>query len=130
MIYITIIAVVAELINLFMTQTMTKTVEAKAARRYGKIINSHKAKIAQQSKTIIELKKIRDDSVHKLYKANQSIKKYEGKLGIEDSEAIEISGKEALNPKLSLKKKPKTQEDPKEKFIDLPSGSNRKGLPI
>ncbi len=62
LIYVTIIAVVAELINLFMSQTMAKTVKVKEARLYNKIINTQKAKIAQQSKTITEFKKIRDDS--------------------------------------------------------------------
>ncbi len=130
LIYVTIIAVVAELINLFMTQTMTKTVEAKAARTYGKTINTYKVKIAHQSKNITELKKIRDDSVHKLYKANQTIKKYEEELGIEDSETIEIPGKQDLNPKAPAKKEVEVKDSPNEEFTDLPAGSNRKDLPI
>lgn len=139
LIYVTIVAVIAELFNLFMTQTVTATAKNKVSKKYGKIITDYKNKVSGQIKTINQLKKIRDDSVHRLYKANQAIKQYEEQLGIEQSQAIEIPSKvqqiAASEPdplptdsqeetdKASVKSK-------KEDFVDLPSGSNRKELPI
>ncbi len=142
LIYVTIVAVVAELFNLFMTQTMTATTKNKAAKKYGKIINDYKNKATQQVKTINQLKKIRDDSVHRLYKANQTIKKYEEELGITDSEVVDIPDKKMAQDKAAESKgdasgvsengalnQPELEKK-KEEFIDLPSGSNRKQLPI
>lgn len=132
LIYVTIIAVVAELINLFMTQTMTTTAKNKTTQKYGKIIIEYKSKITSQIKTINQLKKIRDESVRKLYKANQTIKKYEEELGIEDSEAIDIPDKLTPEPekKVPADDPPLEKEEKPEEFTDLPAGSNRKELPI
>jgi len=131
LIYVVIIAVVAELFNLFMTQTMTATTKNKAAKKYGKIINDYKNKVTTQIKTINQLKKIRDDSVHKLYKANQAIKKYEEELGIENSEAIDIPVTKPAAPPTGPDPSgsPENEKKPEE-FVDLPAGSNRKELPI
>lgn len=129
-IYALAIAVGAELINLFLTQTLSKTVETKTNKKFGEIIGDYKRKIAFQQKTIQELKKIRDDSVHKLYRANQTIKKYEEKLGITESEIVEVPRK----PQKKKAEKPaapeQTKEKPKEEFVDLPDGSGKKELPI
>ncbi len=134
LIYVTIVAVFAELINLFMTQTMTATVKNRTAKKYGKIINDYKTKMVDQAKTIKQLKKVRDNAIQKLYKANQSIKKYEEELGIEDSEAVQMPTKDPGKPKISPPppEEPDTEgpKTPEERFVDLPAGSNRKELPI
>lgn len=135
LIYVMIVAVLAEVLNLFVMQTSTATAKNDSQKKYTKIINSHMQKINHQRKTIKQLSKIRDDAIHKLYKANQSIKKYEDQLGIEDSEAIDIPQKRPLKPIASQTKDEETQipeEEKKEKdhHDHLPDGSGRKQLPI
>jgi len=140
LIYVTIIAVVGELVNIFLNQTLSKTVEKKSATKFGKIINRLKSNIAIQKKTIKELEKIQEDSVLKVMRANKKIKGYEEKLGIDDTEtqAIEIEitstskiAKKAAKMAAAEKKQPKTPKDNEPKdFVDLPSGSNRKQIPI
>ncbi len=135
LIYVTIIAVLAELANIFMTQTLGKSVEKKTTLKFGRVITGYTAKIAAQKKTIKELENIREDAVKKLYQANLKIKAYEEKLAIQPGEDIKLeSGPEdrtagKSNPiqaaPLSTEKK-ETQK----KFVDLPSGSNRKQLDL
>jgi len=130
LVFVVIIAVVAELINIFMTQTLTKSIEKKAAGIYGKIIDSHKVTIAAQKKTIKDLEAIQEQSINKIYRANLKIKEYEEKLGIKESEGFQpdaaVSTPEIPPPgKAELPQKIASKE-----FIDLPSGSNRKKLSI
>jgi hypothetical protein len=130
LVYIIIIAVVAELMNIFMTQTLAKSIEKKAAAHFGKLINSHKAKIAEQQKTIKALEEIQEKSISKIYKANLKIKEYEEKLGIKEEEGF-VKSKEILPPQIpSPAKEDLPQQTGPKEFIDLPSGSNRKKLPF
>ncbi|MCD4674792.1 MAG: hypothetical protein K8S18_02210 [Desulfobacula sp.] len=131
LIYVTIVAVTAELINIFMTQTLTKSVEKKTTTKFGKIVAGYKTKIAAQEKTIKEFEEIQEKSVRKLYHANLKIKEYEKKSEMEDSDtsqADDIPTKKVKTPQESetSKEEKKTPEE----FIDLPSGSNRKKLSI
>lgn len=130
LVYIIIIAVVAELMNIFMTQTLVKSVEKKAAVHFGKIIDNQKTRITEQKKTIKELEDIQEQSISKIYKANLKIKEYEEKLGITEKEGF-VKSNEILPPQISspVKADLPQQTSPKE-FIDLPSGSNRKKLPF
>jgi ABC-type oligopeptide transport system ATPase subunit len=130
LIYVTIIAVVAELINIFMAQTLTKSVEKKLNTKFKKIVDRYKAKIVAQKKTIKELENIQEESVRKLYKANMKIKEYEEKLEEKNSEPEPDDGSSPPQPHNPLSKETKKPEEKKEEFIDLPSGSNRKELPI
>lgn len=130
LIYVTIIAVIAELINLFMAQTMTATAKNNIVKKYDKIVFDYKKIINRQTKTIKQLKNIRDDSVQKLYKANQAIKHYEEQLGIEDSAAIEIPKNKVRKPEPASPQTPPEKEKNSNEFVDLPDGSNKKGLPI
>jgi len=129
-IYVIIIAVLAELVNIFMTQILTKSVEKKAADYFGKIIDSHKANIGALKKTIKDLEDVQEQSIQKIYKANLKIKEYEEKLGIKEEEGF-IKSNEPLPMEIPLLTKEELPEktSPKE-FIDLPSGSNRKKLPL
>lgn len=130
LIYVTIIAVLAELINIFMTHTLTKSVEKKAANKFEKIAEAYKTKIAAQKRTIKQLEAIQEESIQKIYKANLKIKEYEEKLKPDESEILkpdEVPEQESPSQKKSVLIKGK--EEPKE-FIDLPSGSNRKKLPF
>jgi len=129
LIYVTIVAVVAEFINMFMTKTLAQSVEKKAATNFGKIIDSHKAKIAAQKKTIKDLEDIQEQSINKMYKANLKIREYEEKLGIKESEGFQPN--EITSPGTPLPVKEELSEKANLKgFIDLPSGSNRKKLPL
>ncbi len=139
LIYVTMIAVVGELLNIFMSQTLSKSVEKKASTKFGKIIHSLKTNITIQKKTIKELEKIQEDSVLKLMSANTKIKVYEKKLGIEEEEtqAIEIKvtsksqiAKKAAKEAMENENKSKEPKEKSKKFVDLPSGSNRKQIPI
>lgn len=132
LIYITVIAVAGELINIFMSQTMSKAAEKKAGLKYSKIVNKYKDKVAAQKRTIKELEDIQEDSVQKVYAANKKIKEYEEKLGMTDDE------KETSTPAPEKNKpapanapsKDKPTKESQEEFIDLPAGSNRKTIPI
>lgn len=128
LIYVTIIAVVAELINIFMTKTLTQSVEKKAAADFGKIIEGHKAKIAGQKKIIKDLEDIQERSINKIYKANLKIREYEEKLGIKDTNSFQSDENHPDIP-LPIKEESSDKINKKE-FIDLPSGSNRKKLPF
>jgi hypothetical protein len=135
LIFVTIIAVIAELINLFMTQTLTKSVEKQINKKFVKIINGYKVKITAQKKTIKEFQNLQEESIKKLYNANVKIKEYENSskdkkksdvdnAGTEKTQEFEKrQGTETLEILEEKKSKP-------EEFIDLPSGSNRKKLPI
>ncbi len=132
LVYITIIAVVGELINLFMTQTMTKAVEKKTVVKFSSVVKGYKIKIEAQKKKIEELEKIQEDSVRKVYAANKKVKEYEEKLGIrQDQDALpaeNLTSAEKAGAKDDPKKVP--ADDAQKAFTDLPSGSNRKELPL
>jgi len=129
LIYATIIAVVAELINIFMTKTLTQSVEKKAAADFGKIIDGYKIKITGQKKAIKDLEDIQEQSINKIYKANLKIREYEEKLGIKGNESFQSDGNPPDIPPLPVKEELSGKVNKKE-YIDLPSGSNRKKLPF
>jgi len=140
LIFVTIIAVIAELINLFLTQTLTKSVEKQTATKFIKIINGYKIKITQQESTIKEFQDLQEESIKKLHNANLKIKEYEKNLSAKDNLATnydnnalpsqsEGDGAEDEKKGDSSKNTKEKKTRPKE-FIDLPAGSNRKDLPI
>ncbi len=132
LIYITIIAVVGELVNLFMAQTMTKAVEKKTVVKFSSVVKGYKTKIEAQKKKIEELEKIQEDSVRKVYAANKKVKEYEKKLGIRPEQDDLPAEKLTSEKKIETKNHPKktSVDDVEEAFTDLPAGSNRKGLPL
>lgn len=121
LIYVTIIAVVAELANMFMTQTLTKSVEKKLNTQWGKKSGDLKKQLATKDKTIKEFEKVQEDSIQKLYEANKKIKAYEEQLGLADTE----SGEKLPPPSVAPKKEiPKPEEKKYDKYSDLPCGSD------
>ncbi len=129
LIYMIIIAVVAELINIFMTKALTQSVEKKAATSFGKIIDGYRARVAAYKKTIKDLEDVQEQSINKMYRANLKIREYEEKLGIKESERFQSDS--ALPPEIPvIVKEELPQKIAAKEFIDLPSGSNRKRLPI
>ena len=133
LIYVTIIAVVAELFNLFMTQTLTKSVEKQTTKKFARILASYKKKITVQDKTIKDFQDLQEKSIKKLQAANSKIKAYEKRSTSDDTLTSKLEEKpggtkkkqKTASQKISKKKKPSQK-----KITDLPSGSNRKNLPI
>ena len=130
LIFATIIAILAEFINIFMTHTLTKSVEQKAADKFGKIAAGYKAKIAAQKKTITELETIQEESIQKIAKANIKIKEYEEKLKLEESEMPQPEEAPENTAPTQIKDDPVKGQEMPVAFVDLPSGSNRKKLPF
>nr|NJM03780.1 hypothetical protein [Desulfobacula sp.] len=99
---------------------------------FGKIIDSHKAIIEEQKKTIKDLEDIQEQSIQKIYKANLKISEYEEKLGIKEEEGVIKSNETALSetPPPPPAKEGSPQKTAQKEFIDLPSGSNRKKLTL
>lgn len=124
LIYVTIIAVVAELMNMFLTQTLSKSVEKKLNTKWGKLVEGYKSQLAKKNKTIKELEKIQDESVRKIYMANKKISEYEERLGI-PPENNAVAEKKAVPVKNSDPQKP---SDKPEEFVDLPCGSGGKKI--
>jgi uncharacterized membrane protein len=128
LIFVTLVAVVGEMINLFLTQTAAKASEKKTAVKFSKTIQGYKTKIESQKKAIKELEEIQEESIRKIMTANQKIAAYEEKYGV-------LPDQENISKKADDKNSDKKQaggDTPKktEGFSDLPPGSNRKPLPI
>lgn len=117
LIYVTIIAVIAELANMFMTQTLTKSVEKKLNIRWGKKATNYKKQIATKDKTIKELEKVQEDSIQKLYMANKKIKAYEEQSGGGNT----VSDEETNSPEKETSTEPEKKKF--DKHMDLPCGS-------
>ncbi len=133
LIYVTIIALVAELINIFLAQAMAKSSEKKLEDKYNQMADIYKKRIMDKEKTISEFEKVQEESVRRLFKANTQIKEYEIKLGIEtDEQGNTTEQQETPNEKSDKTAAGKDKSDEKngnQEFIDLPSGSNRKSTP-
>ncbi|MFH2060802.1 MAG: hypothetical protein ABIJ59_18155 [Pseudomonadota bacterium] len=144
LIYVTIIAVCGELINIFMTQTASKAAEKKTTGKFSKIIHTYKSQIDAQKKTIKELENIQEESVKKIMTANQKIKEYEEKLKLAQNQTSQegqapatqkeqapATPEEQKEEQPPIKQKPsKDKSEALERYNDLPSGSNRKKLPF
>lgn len=134
LIYVTIVAVVGEMINLFLTQTAIKAVKKKITLKFVNVVRKYKTKIKAQRKTIEELQRIQEESVLKVMAANKKIKEYEERLKVPESEqtkAMEINSTQPKSEGEDEKKDLKTNDkNDKQVFDDLPSGSNRKKLPF
>ncbi len=129
LIFVTIIAVIAELINLLMTQTLTKSVEKQTRKKFVKIINVYKTKIAAQKKSLREFEVLQEESIRKLHNANLKIRDYEEKSA--DKQNLQTSNNGVKEKKTSgVSEVPEKKEPKPKEFIDLPAGSNRKQLPI
>ncbi|MCP4672143.1 MAG: hypothetical protein GY857_12650 [Desulfobacula sp.] len=129
LIFVTIIAVIAELINLFMTQTLTKSVEKQTSKKFVKIMNGYKAKITAQEKSIKEFQDLQEESIRKLHNANLKIKEYEDN-STDKSKLQPNDIEDKKEKKIAVPETPKKKESNPKEFIDLPAGSNRKQLPI
>ncbi|MCP3943418.1 MAG: hypothetical protein GY710_18315 [Desulfobacteraceae bacterium] len=114
-IYVTIIALAGELINIFMTHTLTRSVETRLNTQHKRQVDGFMKQLKAKKKTIQELEKIQDDSVTAIYKANMKITQLEKELA-------QIKETDSAN-EFSSRSKEQTKKP--EEFIDLPDGSNR-----
>jgi hypothetical protein len=135
LIYALVLALTAELINIFMTHTMAKALEKKLKMLHNRVLDGYKNRIKKDQKTIKELEKLQEDAGGKLYKANKKIKEYEGELALYKDEEQTSGGKRAKESKKTTpppKKEDMTATPPQDKkkqqkkyIDDLPDGSNR-----
>ena len=137
LVYVTIIALVAELINIFMTHTVTKSVEKRITTQHTRIMEGYKNRLKADKNTITEFERVQEESVTKLYNANMKIKQYEEEIAefkaAADMAATVPIGKanqppppEKTPPVAPQPVAPKTDEStPRKKYNDLPDGSNR-----
>jgi predicted RecB family endonuclease len=138
LIYATIVALVAELVNIFMTHALTKSVEKKMRLHIRRLVNGYSKRLKTNRKTIQQLESIQEESVKKLYNANLKIKEYEAKLELLEKTSPPLAhkiispepGKESS--KILDQAVPPTKQtlESHQNFSDLPSGSNRRKLPF
>ncbi len=124
LVYVTIIALVAELINIFMTHTVTKSVEKKLKAQHRRVMSGFAKRLTTNRNRIKEFETAQEASVKILHKANMKIKELEEKLA---QQTPSEEGKEGELPAKSPSLPPEGTagiEEP-ETFIDLPDGSNR-----
>lgn len=127
MIYVTIVALSAELVNIFLTHTMTKSVEKKLNLRHQLAVKGYLTSIKAYKNTIKELERIQDDAGSKLYKANEKIKELEAKLETEKKEQPPVDSPET-ETQVTQSQPPqiKKPEPPApDAYNDLPDGSRR-----
>lgn len=143
LIYITIIALVAEMMNIFLTHTLTKSVEEKMKDRHKRMVQGYLSRIKSNKRTIKELEKIQDEAASKLYKANEKIKSLEREIATlteEEPSAHQIADQ---NPAAAHTEPTDSQTDdtkgdtevkPPPKPADirdhLPDGSGRNSPPV
>ncbi len=125
LIYVTIIALVAELVNIFLTHTMTKSVEKKLKTIHQLSTEGYLARLKSNRKTIKELEKLQDEAGSKLYKASEKIKKLEEKLEnqIETNPPAETQEVEKTEP--AIPPQPEQEPPAPTGYNDLPDGSKR-----
>lgn len=132
LVYVTIIALVAELVNIFMTHTVTKSVEKKLSTQHTRILEGYKNRLKANKETIKEFERVQEESVTKLYNANMKIKKQEEEIAeykaAADMEATASIGKADQQPppeKIPPVAPRIEASTHRKKYNDLPDGSNR-----
>jgi len=123
LIYAVIIALVAELINIFLTHTITKSVENKMKTRHRRAVEGYIKRIKVNKKTISELEDLQEKAAEKIYKANSRIKELEDAL---EENQIELEKSTETTEEAPTKKAAKPEE-PAQGYVDhLPDGSKKK----
>ena len=134
LIYATIIALTGELINIFLINTLTKSIKNEGKSQTRKVAEEYRHRLDTKKKTIQELELLQQESGDKLYKASQTLKTYEDRiteleiqLGIEPTIKREVHVVEKDDPAPAPQEE---QPEPKGMYDDLPPGSFKKDLPI
>ena len=74
LIYATIIALTGELINIFLINSLTKSIKNEGKSQTRKVAEEYRQRLDTKKKAIQELELMQQESVDKLYKAGQTIK--------------------------------------------------------
>ena len=125
LIYVTIIALVAELVNIFLTHTMTKSVEKKLNTIHQLSIEGYLARLKSSRKTIKELEKLQDEAGSKLYKASEKIKKLEEQLENQRETDPQTETPEVEKTEPNIPHHPQPAPPAPDAYSDLPDGSKR-----
>ncbi|MCD4743580.1 MAG: hypothetical protein K8R67_14045 [Desulfobacteraceae bacterium] len=112
LIFVTVVALVAEFMNITMTHALTKSVEKKVTEKFMKVIDKYKAKVMQMKKRTVILEGQREDDTNALFEAREKNKTYE----------IQIKEYETLKAKLQVTIK--NQKAVIKNLTDLPGGSD------
>lgn len=125
LVYSVIIALVAELMNIFLTHTITKSVETKMKTRHRRAVEGYIKRIKSNKKTISELQQLQEKAAEKIYKANSRIKELEDELE-EVREAAEKVVQETEDVSDPLPEVLKPAREPKNYADHLPDGSKKR----
>ncbi len=120
LVYVIVIAMTAELINIFMTQTLAKSIEKKLTTQHKRITDNYAKQLQAHKKNIQEFETVQENSVKIIHRANMKIKELEKKLAPTQTPTEEKKAPATIPPPA-----PTQEAEAPEKFIDLPDGSNR-----
>ena len=112
LIFVTIIALVAEVMNISMTHIISKSTEKKVTEKFLRIVDKYKAKIIQMKKRNVILEGQREDDTNALYDAT------------EKNRALEVRIKDYEKANTKLTETIKNQQGIIENLEDLPKGSS------
>ena len=112
LIFITIVALVAEVMNISMTHVISKSAEKKVTNKFLRIIDKYKAKIDQMKKRTVILEGQRENDTNALYDAT------------EKNRALEVRIKDYEKANTKLTETIKNQQGIIENLEDLPKGSS------
>lgn len=134
LIYVTIIGLTGELLNIFMIHSLTKSVKRDGKVEARRVAEGFRHKLDTKKKAIQELEVIREDSVEKLYKANQTIAKLEGEIVALKKElearTVEPPQEEDIEQTEAETEKKDQHPTLHDFFDDLPQGSQRKKIQL
>ena len=126
LVYVTIIALIAELINIFLTHTATKSVEKRIKSQHKQIMAGYKNRLKANKNTIKQFEKAQEESVTKLYNANIKIKKYEEMIAGHETAPEKSQPPPLKETPPAISPVSKNENDPaRGAYDDLPDGSNR-----
>jgi hypothetical protein len=130
LVYVTIIALIAELINIFMTHSVIKSVEKRLTTQHKRIIIRYTNRLKAYRNTIKEFERVQEESVTTLYNANMKIKKYEEEIAeykagsdMKETNQPPLPEKPPVAPSVPP---PIENPTPRKEYDDLPDGSNRR----
>ena len=127
LIYSVIIALVAELINIFLTHTITKSVENKMKIKHRRAVEGYIKRIKANKKTINELEGLQEKAAEKIYKANARIKELEEELEKAWEETEKMGQDADAVPEVHPKEAKQSKEaEPKDYINHLPDGSKKR----
>ncbi len=112
LIFVTVVALVAEFLNISMTHILTKSVEKKTTDKFMKVVDKYKAKIIQMKKRNVILEGQREDDTNALFDAREKNKTLEER--IKEYETVQSGYKETIAKQQTVIKR----------LEDIPTGSN------